>query len=93
MVFTFNNVTCCCCNVTCRYPTDLEDVSKYAQLFDRLHNNGEKSWSISDLEKIASRNFRRVMRAVEEVSILVTTRTFILHIHRHISTNIYDTIL
>lgn len=49
------------------YPKNLEDVSKYGTLFDRLHKNGDVSLTISELEKIASRNFRRVMRAVEEI--------------------------
>ncbi|XP_023289483.1 dipeptidase 1, partial [Orussus abietinus] len=52
-----------------KVPEGLEDVSKFPDLFDRLHQNKETepSWSKGDLEKLAGRNFLRVFRAVEEV--------------------------
>jgi len=51
-----------------RVPTDLEDVSKYPNLFAELLRRG---WSEKDLEKLAGRNMLRVMRRVEQVYRLV----------------------
>ncbi|KAJ8674586.1 hypothetical protein QAD02_005848 [Eretmocerus hayati] len=50
-------------------PSGLEDVSKYPDLFDRLHasKDSEPKWSREDLEKLAGRNLIRVFRAVEKV--------------------------
>ncbi|KAI4477546.1 hypothetical protein M0804_012663 [Polistes exclamans] len=50
-------------------PEGLEDVSKYPSLFERLygHHEGEPEWSREDLEKLAGRNFIRVMTKVEMV--------------------------
>ncbi|XP_066589777.1 dipeptidase 1-like isoform X2 [Prorops nasuta] len=50
-------------------PVGLEDVSKYPDLFDRLYEarEGEPTWSIEDLEKLAGRNLIRVFLAVENV--------------------------
>ena len=45
-------------------PTDLEDVSKFPNLFAALLRNG---WSEYDLEKLAGKNLLRVMRQVEQV--------------------------
>lgn len=47
-----------------RVPTDLDDVSKYPNLFAELLRRG---WSETDLEKLAGRNMLRVMRRVEQV--------------------------
>lgn len=47
-----------------RVPTDLEDVSKYPNLFAELLRQG---WSEKDLEKLAGKNMLRVMRRVEQV--------------------------
>lgn len=51
-------------------PIGLEDVSKFPDLFDRLHENRERepTWTREDLEKLAGRNFIRVFQAVEAVS-------------------------
>ncbi|KAF8742115.1 metallo-dependent hydrolases superfamily Peptidase M19 family, partial [Rhizoctonia solani] len=46
-------------------PDGLEDVSKYPALFAELLRRG---WSRAELEGLASRNFLRVFRGVEEVS-------------------------
>jgi membrane dipeptidase len=46
-------------------PTGLEDVSTYPALFTELARRG---YSQADLEKIASRNILRVMRAAEAVA-------------------------
>ncbi|XP_020300255.1 dipeptidase 1-like isoform X2 [Pseudomyrmex gracilis] len=50
-------------------PIGLEDVSKFPDLFDRLHENRERepTWTREDLEKLAGRNFIRVFQAVEAV--------------------------
>ncbi|KYN32008.1 Dipeptidase 1 [Trachymyrmex septentrionalis] len=50
-------------------PVGLEDVSKYPDLFDRLYENqeGEPTWTKEDLEKLAGRNFIRVLQAAEGV--------------------------
>lgn len=50
-------------------PEGLEDVSKYPALFERLYENqeGEPEWSKEDLEKLAGRNFIRVMTKTEAV--------------------------
>lgn len=50
-------------------PEGLEDVSKYPALFERLYENheGEPEWSREDLEKLAGRNFIRVMTKTEAV--------------------------
>ncbi|XP_015586910.1 dipeptidase 1 isoform X2 [Cephus cinctus] len=52
-----------------KMPEGLNDVSKYPDLFDRLHTNvdNEPYWSQEDLEKLAGRNFIRVFSAVEAV--------------------------
>lgn len=47
-----------------RVPTDLDDVSKYPNIFVELLRLG---WSETDLEKLAGTNMLRVMRRVEEV--------------------------
>ncbi|CAE6526863.1 unnamed protein product [Rhizoctonia solani] len=46
-------------------PEGLEDVSKYPALFAELLRRG---WSRAELEGLASKNFLRVFRGVEEVS-------------------------
>ncbi|KAL5640895.1 hypothetical protein ACGC1H_001393 [Rhizoctonia solani] len=46
-------------------PEGLEDVSKYPALFAELIRRG---WSRAELEGLASKNFLRVFRGVEEVS-------------------------
>ncbi len=43
---------------------DLEDVSKYPNLFAELLRQG---WNENDLEKLAGKNLLRVMRRVEQV--------------------------
>ncbi|KYN07856.1 PREDICTED: dipeptidase 1-like isoform X2 [Cyphomyrmex costatus] len=50
-------------------PVGLEDVSKYPDLFDRLYESqkGEPTWTKEDLEKLAGRNFIRVLQAAEAV--------------------------
>ncbi|XP_018311404.1 dipeptidase 1 isoform X3 [Mycetomoellerius zeteki] len=50
-------------------PVGLEDVSKYPDLFDRLYESqeGESAWTKEDLEKLAGRNFIRVLQAAEGV--------------------------
>ncbi|KYM77723.1 Dipeptidase 1 [Atta colombica] len=50
-------------------PVGLEDVSKYPDLFDRLYESqkGEPTWTKEDLEKLAGRNFIRVLQAAEGV--------------------------
>ncbi|CAG5099566.1 Similar to Dpep1: Dipeptidase 1 (Rattus norvegicus), partial [Cotesia congregata] len=50
-------------------PKDLEDVSKYPKLFDRLYESreGEPTWTRADLEKLAGRNLIRVFEDVEKV--------------------------
>lgn len=52
-----------------RTPKDLEDVSKYPKLFDRLYESreGEPTWTRADLEKLAGRNLIRVFEDVEKV--------------------------
>jgi len=52
-----------------RVPVGLEDVSKYPDLFDRLYESqkGEPTWTKEDLEKLAGRNFIRVLQAAEGV--------------------------
>ncbi len=47
-----------------RVPTDLDDVSKYTNLFAELLRRG---WSETDLEKLAGRKKLSVMRRVEQV--------------------------
>ncbi|XP_057370170.1 dipeptidase 1-like [Daphnia carinata] len=47
-----------------RVPTDLEDVSKYPNIFVELLRLG---WSETDVEKLAGTNMLRVMRRVEQV--------------------------
>jgi membrane dipeptidase len=46
-------------------PEGLEDVSKFPDLIAALM---ERGWSDTALEKLASRNFLRVMRGVERVA-------------------------
>ncbi len=46
-------------------PIGLEDVSGYPRLFEALR---ERSWSVSDLEQLASGNIRRVLRDAEAVA-------------------------
>ncbi|CAE6532035.1 unnamed protein product [Rhizoctonia solani] len=46
-------------------PEGLEDVSKYPALFAELLRRG---WSRAELEGLASKNFLRVFRGVEEIS-------------------------
>jgi membrane dipeptidase len=46
-------------------PAGLEDVSGYPRLFDALR---ARSWSESDLDKLAGRNALRVLRAVDDVA-------------------------
>ena len=46
-------------------PIDLEDVSKYPNLFAKLLDLG---WSEADLIKIAGQNVIRVLRDVENVN-------------------------
>ena len=46
-------------------PVGLEDVRKYPALFAELARRG---WSDADLEKLAGRNFLRVLRANEAVA-------------------------
>ncbi|MFM9974064.1 MAG: dipeptidase [Beijerinckiaceae bacterium] len=46
-------------------PLGLEDVSKFPDLIAALMNRG---WSDTALEKLASRNFMRVLRAVEKTA-------------------------
>lgn len=50
-------------------PTDLADVSKYPDLFDRLAEDGHgyEPWSENDLKKLAGLNLIRVFRQVEAV--------------------------
>lgn len=50
-------------------PTDLADVSKYPDLFDRLAEDGHgyEPWSANDLKKLAGLNLIRVFRQVEAV--------------------------
>ena len=45
-------------------PTDLNDVSKYPNLFALLMQSG---WTESDLVKLANGNLLRVLTAVENV--------------------------
>ena len=52
-----------------RVPTDLEDVSKYPNLFAELLRQG---WIEKDLEKLAGKNMLRVMRRVEQVIYAIT---------------------
>jgi membrane dipeptidase len=47
------------------WPTGLEDVSTYPNLFAELIRRG---WSEADLKKLAGENFLRAFRQVEEVS-------------------------
>jgi membrane dipeptidase len=49
-------------------PIDLEDVSKYPNLFAELVLRG---WSDEDLEKLAGRNLVRVFREVEQVRVVL----------------------
>jgi membrane dipeptidase len=49
-------------------PVGLEDVSKFPDLIAALMQRG---WSEKNLEKLASRNFLRVLRAVEKAATLV----------------------
>lgn len=48
-----------------RTPEDLEDVSKYPNLFAALL---EKGWTEEDLIKLAGGNILRVFKGVEEVN-------------------------
>ena len=60
-----------------RVPVGLEDVSKYPDLFDRLYENqeGEPTWTKEDLEKLAGRNFIRVLQAAEGVGAKIIKTT------------------
>lgn len=46
---------------------DLEDVSKYPQLFAALLSTG--TWTEEELEKLSGRNLIRVFKGVEHVNI------------------------
>jgi membrane dipeptidase len=48
-----------------RTPVGLEDVSRYPYLLAELART--KGWTMSQLEKLAGRNFLRVFRKVEKV--------------------------
>jgi membrane dipeptidase len=48
-----------------RTPVGLEDVSRYPHLLAELART--KGWTMSQLEKLAGRNFLRVFRKVEKV--------------------------
>lgn len=60
-----------------RVPVGLEDVSKYPDLFDRLYESqeGESAWTKEDLEKLAGRNFIRVLQAAEGVGVKIIKTT------------------
>lgn len=51
-------------------PIDLEDVSKFPNLFDRLAESGHgwTAWTTEELKKLAGLNLIRVMGAVETVA-------------------------
>ena len=51
-----------------RTPDDLEDVSKYPNLFAVLL---ERKWKDEDLIKLAGGNILRVFKGVEEVGIKI----------------------
>jgi membrane dipeptidase len=57
-------------------PIDLPDVSSYPALFEALFDTGR--WSEEDLEKLSGRNFLRVFKDVEKVTILVALHYEIL---------------
>lgn len=48
-------------------PKDLEDVSKYPNLFNALIETNSTRWTQENLEKLAGRNLIRVFKRVEEV--------------------------
>lgn len=48
-------------------PKDLEDVSKYPNLFDALIERNATRWTQENLEKLAGRNLIRVFKKAEEV--------------------------
>jgi membrane dipeptidase len=50
-----------------RTPVGLEDVSRYPHLLAELART--KGWTMSQLEKLAGRNFLRVFRKVEKVKL------------------------
>jgi len=56
------------CLFSCSTPRGLEDVSKYPNLFTKLMEDAK--WSADDLKKLAGLNFLRVLRQVEQVSIV-----------------------
>jgi membrane dipeptidase len=51
-----------------RTPDDLEDVSKYPNLFAVL---SQRNWEEEDLIKLAGGNILRVFKGVEEVGIKI----------------------
>ena len=51
-----------------RVPKGLEDVSTYPALFTALL--ATETWSTEDLKKLAGLNFLRVLKQVEEASII-----------------------
>lgn len=52
-----------------RTPTDLQDVSKYPDLFEKLaeDGNGWKPWTARELQNLAGKNIIRVLMEVENV--------------------------
>jgi membrane dipeptidase len=50
-------------------PIGLEDVSKYPDLFERLAQIDEPTWSTEDLKKLAGLNLIRVFKEAEKVCI------------------------
>jgi membrane dipeptidase len=63
-----------------RTPVGLEDVSRYPYLLAELART--KGWTMSQLEKLAGRNFLRVFRKVEKVGHL--TRGLIQPVAHHV---------
>lgn len=64
----FGVPTECFSSLNCRLPEGLEDVSTYPRLFAELL--ADPTWTRADLKKLAGENILRVMREVEQVSIL-----------------------
>lgn len=64
-----------------KFPTDLEDVSKFPLLFDSLYTSNHTRWSIENLEKLAGKNLIRVWNTVELVSTTYFTNNVVIVIY------------